>query len=167
MATVQNEMEEKTYTQEFELAIKHEIDFLRSLGFQIDSVILMGANYEAMIINFKGVFVVLGMMLVGLGLSDVTSLKIYLRFVGLSFVAKFLLWPILILGFIFIDQNLLHQFTNEVHNTFLLLSVVPIAANSVAYATTLKNNPDKVAISVFFEYTIFLDIYPNFCRFVY
>lgn len=118
----------------------------------------LGGNYAAMVGNFKGVFVVLGMMLVGLGLSGIKSLKIDYKFLSLSFLTKFLLWPLLVLAFIQLDIYILKQFTPEIHQVFLLISSVPIAANAVAYATNLENNPDKVAVSVFLS-TLFSLIY--------
>lgn len=39
-------------------------------------------------------------------------------------------------------------FPEEAHKGFLLISIVPLAANSVAIASILKAHPEKVATTV-------------------
>ena len=46
----------------------------------------------------------------------------------------------------------------DIYRAFILLSIVPIAANTVIFATALDVHPDKVSSAVLFS-TIFCLIY--------
>lgn len=107
-----------------------------------------GPIYSDIISNFKGAFIILGMMIIGLGISGVTEYKFDLQFIGLSFLAKFLVWPLLAFLVIFVDSTFFKFYNQDIYNILILLSVVPIAASTVVYATFLKSHPEKVAITV-------------------
>lgn len=108
--------------------------------------------------HFKGVYIVLGMMLVGLGLSQVTRASFDIKFTAISFLAKFLVWPLIICSIIFIDSSFLHFYSSSIHKIMLLMSIVPLAANTVAYATKLNTHPEKVAVTVLLS-TLFALVY--------
>lgn len=97
---------------------------------------------------FNGAYVVLGMMLIGLGLTESKDFKIDIRFISLSFVAKFLLWPAIVLLLLFIDHGMFKLFNPTHYKVIMLMAIVPIAANVVSYATLLKSQPEKVAMAV-------------------
>jgi predicted permease len=107
-----------------------------------------GSIYTDVITNFKGAFTILGMMIIGLGLAGITEYKFDFLFIGLSFLGKFLFWPILVLLIIFLDSNYFKFYNPDAYKILILLSVVPIAANTVSFATLLKSHPEKVAIAV-------------------
>ncbi len=96
----------------------------------------------------SGGYVPLGMMIVGLGLAQVSSLKIDLGFLGFTFVTKFALWPGLALGFIWIDRHWLHAFGPVGHQVLLIDSLAPIAAITVVHASMRHIHPDRAAIAV-------------------
>ena len=102
-----------------------------------------------LLLAFRGAFTVLGMMLVGLGLAGVKRLFVDRRFLTVAFVFKFLLWPLLVLGFIAMDRGFLHLYGEQVHQVMTALAIVPLAANTVAWATELKMHPEKAASAVF------------------
>src|SRR5260221_14439938 len=65
----------------------------------------LGEEYRDVITDFKGAYTVLGMMIIGLGLAGITEYKIDLLFTGISFLARFFVWPILVLSIIFLDTH--------------------------------------------------------------
>lgn len=98
--------------------------------------------------NIRGAYTVLGMMIVGLGIAGMRRLSLDFRFIGLAWAAKFLVWPGAALGFIALDNAFLGFYGQNIHQALLLLSVVPMAANTVVIATLLGIAPEKVASSV-------------------
>ena len=110
--------------------------------------------------NFLGAYTILGMMLIGLGLSDIRNYKVDIKFLVTTIIAKFIVWPLLILFIIFIDNNYLNLFNASTHKIMLLLSIVPLAANTVAFATELKTQPEKASFAVFLSTLIALVYIP-------
>ncbi|MBI96070.1 transporter [bacterium] len=108
--------------------------------------------------SFKGAYTLLGMMLIGMGLSSVKRSHIDFKFMSLTFLAKFLIWPAVVLSIIVIDNLYLNFYSAQVHSILILMSIVPLAANTVALATELKVHPDKAAIAVLIS-TIFALFY--------
>lgn len=120
--------------------------------------ISFGQIYADSIFSFRGAYTVLGMMLIGLGLAGFSSFAVDYVFLGLTFLAKFIIWPLIMLLIITADIYYLHIYSPEIHRVIVLMSVVPLAANTVAYATELKAQPEKAALTVFLS-TIFALIY--------
>jgi predicted permease len=118
----------------------------------------LGDFAHSIAVPFKGAYTLLGMMLVGMGLAEMTNFKLDMKFISISFIAKFLFWPILVYSIIFIDQQTFKFYTPELGKVFMILSVVPLAANTVAWATVLKVHPDKAALAVLLS-TIFALFY--------
>ncbi len=110
--------------------------------------IKMGAIYLDTVMIFRGSYTLLGMMLIGLGLSGITKYSFDLKFISFAFVTRFLIWPVLILFIIFIDANLFKFYDSYIHNILILMSIVPLAANTVAYATALRAQPEKASLAV-------------------
>lgn len=107
-----------------------------------------GAVYLDSIILFRGAYTVLGMMLIGIALSEVSGIIIDRAFICMTFLAKFIVWPVLMLLIIYIDSEFLNLFDGLTRRVMFLLAIVPIAANSVSYATLLKVQPQKAAVAV-------------------
>jgi len=129
------------------------------LGFFANIVgMQFGSAYVTMINYVKIVYVILGMMMIGLGLSGIKTFAFDGLFVGLSFLAKFVVWPVFVLLVIFLDNAFLHIFDATMHRVLLLISLMPVAANTVAYATMLKIHPEKVAVAVVLS-TVFALVY--------
>lgn len=98
--------------------------------------------------SFRGTYTVLGMMMIGLGMSDVGHFKPDLRFIGTSFLTKFLFWPVAIGTVVAADIRWLHYWDPLSHRVMILLGCVPLAANTVAVASLLKTEPDKASMAV-------------------
>jgi predicted permease len=99
-------------------------------------------------LNFRGAYAVIGMMMVGLGVATLKNFKFNFKFIGLSLVFKFFLWPALVFGIIFLDRTVMHFFSPEIHQIMVLMSIVPLPANAVAVATALNTEPEMAGVAV-------------------
>lgn len=116
------------------------------------------ALMDNFVISMQGAYVTLGMMLIGFGISSIKNLSFDYKFISLSFLGKFVFWPLLMIILILIDHYLFQFYTIEIYRAFMLLSIVPIAANTVIFATALDVFPEKVSSAVLFS-TIFALLY--------
>lgn len=98
--------------------------------------------------QFKGSYTILGMMIIGVGLSHASKLALDGKFILIAFLAKFTVWPLAILSIINFDQHFTHLLTPTIDQVLIILASVPLAANTVTFATELKAQPEKAAITV-------------------
>ncbi len=133
--------------------------FIAGVIVQLLSVNL-GDTYANFVPNFRGAYVLLGSLLVGIALSELTKSHMELSVIARSFIPKFVVWPLVTIALILIDKNYTNIFAerDDVYQVMFLMSIVPIAANTVAYATFLKAEPERAAFVVFAS-TIFAIIY--------
>lgn len=108
-------------------------------GFQIPEVFL--PLFE----NIRGAYIVFGMMIIGMSILSFRGLAGNLRFTGLAFAGKFVSWPLAALALWWLDSQWLHIYDFAVHQAILLISITPIAANTVVIATLLDTAPKQVA----------------------
>ncbi len=132
-------------------------------GFVV-AVVLSVSQVEppAMFENFfgyvRGAYVVFGMMVIGVGLSRITSLSFDVPFMTLNLFARFVGWPLLALGFILLDYHVLGWYDREIYMIFVLMSVIPLAADTVSIATLLDTHVEQMATTVLLS-TLFALIY--------
>jgi predicted permease len=88
------------------------------------------------------------MMLIGLGMVDVCWSSVDIRFLGMAFLAKIFAWPFLMMLVVFLDKNFFHFYSRDIYQIMILMSIVPLAANTVSYATELRTHPEKAAVAV-------------------
>lgn len=110
---------------------------------------------------FKGSYVIVGMMIIGVALSRETKLVISPRFIGLAFFGKFVVFPIVTVALIMLDQYTLQIFSNEIYKMLYIMAIVPIAANVSAYAIEMNLNPEKAASTILLS-TLFALFYVPF-----
>lgn len=126
----------------------------------------LGVNFGTSLTStfdyFKGAYTVFGMMILGIGLSSVTRATFDKAFTVTSFIAKFLFYPVIMGLLVYLDSTVLHLFTNEVHKVVMVLSIVPMATNTVTYATYLKAHPEKAAFTVMLSSLFALVYIPAF-----
>lgn len=115
--------------------------------------------------NFRAAFTLLGMMVIGLGLASIRKFEFDLKFVGISFLAKFIAWPLCMALIIFIDNTVLHLYSQDVHKILLLISFTPLAANMVVFATQLKTHPEKASYAVLLSTLLALVYIPTMAVF--
>lgn len=97
---------------------------------------------------FKGAYVLLGMMIIGVALAHSKKIVIAPKFLALSFLGKFVVWPLAVFGLIWLDRSVFHVFEEEVHKLFFVISIVPPAANVAAFASQLDLRPEKAASTI-------------------
>ncbi len=110
--------------------------------------------------NVRGAYSVLGMMVIGLGLTGLSVSAFDCRLLLFTGIAKFLVWPLVILGILSFDAAFTHVFSQEIQRVVLLLSVVPLAANTVILSTVLDVQPRKAAIAVLVSTLLALAVIP-------
>lgn len=98
---------------------------------------------------FEGAYVVLGMMMIGLGLSSLKKLAIDWGFIGILFTARHIIWPLVAAAVVLLDKHVLGLYGEGVHQSVLLISFMPLSANAVAIASVLKCEPEKMATASF------------------
>ena len=124
--------------------------------------LLNNDSYQGFIANFRGGYSLMGVMLIGLGISKIKQFKLDLKFLSFGFLAKFLVWPVLISILIYLDKNyfgLMNYYLVDgiprpdlVYQTFLILSLVPMGANVVAMSLEFNISPEKTAFTIFLSY---------------
>lgn len=129
--------------------------------------IQLGDSYQAIAVSFRGTYTILGMMIIGIALAGLRGGSFDTRFMSATFATKFLVWPIVMLAIIWLDTTYFHIFTELAQQVLLLLSIVPLAANTVAFASALNAQPGKASLAVLWS-TIFALIYiPLFVTFFF
>lgn len=98
--------------------------------------------------NMRSTYSVLGMVMVGLGLSTIPRFEIDLKFTLAAFVSKFILFQLAIAAFIMLDKYILGLYGTHYYNALILLSTAPMAANTIVIASLTKFHPEKVATTV-------------------
>ncbi len=114
--------------------------------------------YNEIATAMYGAFVVLGALIVGSGFARWKAKDLDIGFLVFVMIAKFIVWPVLAFGLILLDVSTLHLFSTTVHKIIFLMSLVPVAANTVTYATLLNVKPQKAAMVVLVS-TLFSLVY--------
>lgn len=96
----------------------------------------------------RGSYSVLGMMLLGVALSELRKLNIDWDFLGKAFACKFLAWPLSVLALTTLCEPTLMEIDTKLIPLVRLFGVLPMAANTVAFATELRAEPEKSAMAV-------------------
>lgn len=115
----------------------------------------------------KGAYAILGMMFLGMGLEKIRENNAFdKKFIFYSLSIKFILWPAIVLLFIYVDKNTV-QFLNEgLYLVMFLFSIVPLAGNTVTVATLLDVKPEMMSLTVFISTFVSL-FYIPFAIFLY
>ncbi|MBL3555500.1 MULTISPECIES: AEC family transporter [Marinobacter] len=95
--------------------------------------------------NLRGAYSILGMMIIGMGILSFRGLAGNLRFTGLAFFGKFVSWPLAAMAFWWLDANIFGLYNLAVYQAIFLISITPIAANTVVIATLLDTAPKQAA----------------------
>ena len=96
----------------------------------------------------SGSMVMLGMMMIGVGLSKIRAVEFNI-FQMLAFLGmRFLIWPLGALSLVMLDRHVFGLFGSQIHQMALIFSVMPIFGNLVAYASEHKLYPERAAAAV-------------------
>ena len=100
------------------------------------------------VFNMRGAYSILGMMMIGLGLSKLKNFEIDIKFTLASFFSKFVMFPAVTYIFILLDRFVLKWYDAPEHQALLLLASAPMAANTIVVSSLMKFHPERVATSV-------------------
>jgi len=100
----------------------------------------------SMVENVRGAYTVLGMMVIGVGISQIKVEAASLRFASLALSGKFITWPLLALTLVSLDRRVFQVYSEQIHAFILLVSITPLAANTVVIASLLEIYPQRVAL---------------------
>ncbi|QCF26880.1 AEC family transporter [Hydrocarboniclastica marina] len=95
--------------------------------------------------NLRGAYSVLGMMIIGMGIGSIGGWIGDRRFTALAFTGKFLAWPALVAFAWAIDTAGPGIYDPQIYRSLFLMSIMPIAANTVVFATLLELHPRQTA----------------------
>jgi hypothetical protein len=98
--------------------------------------------------NLRGAYSILGMMIIGMSITSFRGLAGNVRFTALAFFGKFVIWPLVAIVFWWVDSEMLGIYEPAVHKAMFLISITPIAANTVVIATLLDTSPRQAAGTV-------------------
>lgn len=98
--------------------------------------------------GMRSAYSILGMIMIGLGLSKMQSLQIDVKYTISSFISKFVFFPLGIYIFMMLDEYVFHLYNNNYYDALLLLSLAPIAGNTMIFAGIWKLNPERAATTV-------------------
>lgn len=99
--------------------------------------------------QFKGAYGILGMMMLGMGLVGLKKgSDLDVKFISITFILKFIFWPLAILGVIYLDRNFYMFLNEDLYKVMFLFSIVPLAGNTVTLAVLLNAKPEKASFTV-------------------
>ena len=107
--------------------------------------VAIGELFEPLFINLRGAYSVFGMMIIGMSILSFRGLAGNIRFTALAFFGKFIVWPLIAVAFWWLDSHGPQIYNLDVYRAIFLISITPIAANTVVIATLLDLAPAQVA----------------------
>src|SRR5690606_25652701 len=107
------------------------------------------AIFEPLFDNLRGAYSIFGMMIIGMSILSFRGLAGNLRFTALAFFGKFVIWPLVALLFWWLDSHGPQIYDIEVYQAIFLISITPIAANTLFIASLLSRAPGQVACRSF------------------
>ncbi|PFG53159.1 hypothetical protein ATG98_2242 [Marinobacter sp. LV10R520-4] len=116
--------------------------------------------FEPLFDNLRGTYSILGMMIIGMSISSFRGLAGDLRFTALAFFGKFVSWPLLASAFWWLDATHMGIYSEAVHKAIFLISITPIAANTVVIATMLDTSVKQAAGTVLLSTVVALVTIP-------
>lgn len=93
-------------------------------------------------------FSVLGMLMIGLSLSNLVKFTVDLKFTLAAFTAKFIFYPLSVNLFILLDKILFSVYATPQYQALQLLSLAPMATNTIVISSIIKFRPERSAATV-------------------
>lgn len=117
------------------------------------------ASGEKLLNLFKSAYTVTGMMMIGLGISSLSKFRVDIPFTLSICITRFLIWPAIATGFIYLNQDM-GLIDSVYHKPLLLFSLMPMAANNIAFAAQFNVYPGKASVAVLISTLIALFYIP-------
>lgn len=90
-------------------------------------------------------WIVMGMMLIGIALASYPRLSIDIKLCAYMSFTRFIVWPTITLGCVFIDMFFFHIFSDTIRLILLVMGLLPMSVSSVAVTSMLGLYSDKIA----------------------
>ncbi|WP_404319590.1 AEC family transporter [Malaciobacter canalis] len=99
--------------------------------------------------NLKWAYGILGMMMLGMGLKGFNLEEDFdKKYIKIAYLYKFVFWPLAMLIIIFADKTFFNFLNEDIYKVLFLMSIVPLAGNTVTLAILLKAKPQKASFTV-------------------
>ncbi len=105
-------------------------------------------NLQNIARDFLGAYIILGALIIGLGLAQVQTWKFDWKFLTHMLGVKFIVWPLLMWGFLQADRHIFNLIPQSYAPILLLLSILPLAANTAAFAAMFRVYPERTATAI-------------------
>ncbi len=116
------------------------------------SLSLCGIGMPAFLSDFsqsiQNSIAVLGMILVGVSVSEVKQFKLDFKFLAVILFFKFILFPAFFNIFVLLDKYIFKIFSKSYHYPFQLLSVTPISVSVVITSIIFNLYPEKTSTAI-------------------
>lgn len=126
----------------------------QSLGWSIPSI------WMPVVDAVQGAYVVLGMMMIGLGIARFRLESVSPLFLGLLLAGKFVAWPALALLVVTVDAHWQGWLDAPARSALLLVSLLPISVSTQVFASLLNLHAQRVATAVLISTVLALLILP-------
>lgn len=111
-------------------------------------------------INIRSTFATLGMMLLGVSIANITSFKIDWKLALVTITAKYVFWPLFVLGIVLLDRNVISVYDESIYKALMLLAVIPVSGSSIVLANVLNFQPYKATLLLLISITVGLFYVP-------
>ena len=96
--------------------------------------------------NFRGAHSVLGMMIIGMSIISFRGLAGNIRFTAMAFFGKFVIWPLVAIGFWWLDATFLDIYDSAAHKAIFLISNTLVSSTHLTLPTNREAEIAVVAI---------------------
>lgn len=111
--------------------------------------------------NMRSAYSILGMTVIGLGLSNIKSISIDYKFTGFALFIKLIIQPLGIMIFVLLDYLLFKMYDSRFYKAMILISTAPVAANTIVMANIVNFSVEKIATVVFISAILSLIYIPT------
>jgi malate permease and related proteins len=119
-------------------------------------------NLTSIARDFLGAYIILGALIIGLGVAQVKTWKFDWMFLTHMLGVKFILWPFVMWGLLQLDEFSFDIIPQSYEPILLLLSIMPLAANTAAFAAMFHVYPERTATAVAFSTLMGVVLIPFF-----
>jgi predicted permease len=120
----------------------------------------LGAGYNFLASNFRGAFIILGSMLIGIALSELEPKYVNLKAVWVSLFGVHLIRPLVAFGLISLISQI-QVFTFQELKILWLVALTPIAVNSIALAIQNKADSNTAVVALLISTVLALILVPT------
>lgn len=120
------------------------------------------AMWDTVARDFLGAYVVLGALIIGFGVAQNEDFRLNARLLGTLLGIKFLVWPAVVVGLVAVLALTPFAVPDPYAPILLLMSFMPLAANTAAFAALLKIHPEEAATAVALSTVLSLAVIPAY-----